>query len=220
MKNVKLSPLAQAFKDHDEKEISLLSSQGETLLSNENPVVLMASGFNGNDLDQFHTQDEKRIGKVVQAAVQSGVDVNAPVEGEPASHYLTREYVSRQMGAEYDTSYAASIGMKENNYMGMLKAYAENGVDFRTRNDEGRSFVEVGRAQARSYAEKHHPETVKPDYSPEHDFASPSFQRVEKEIGASLDDIKIRVRQNTIKDRAQSQAPQPSVSKVKKQDER
>jgi hypothetical protein len=187
MENEKLSPLGQALKDHDEKAISELASQGEKLSVNENPAVLMASGFNGDDLDQFHTQDEKRIGKVVRAAVEAGVDVNAPVGKEPASHYLTREYVRRQMGSEYDTSYAASIGMKEDNYMGMLKAYAENGVDFKARNNEGKSFVEAGKEEAKAYAEKHHPQTMKPDYSQEHDFEAPSFKRVEKEINASLD---------------------------------
>lgn len=54
MADEKLSPLGQALKNHDEKAITELGSQGKKLSKNENPAVLMASGFNGDDLDQFH----------------------------------------------------------------------------------------------------------------------------------------------------------------------
>jgi len=185
-----LSPMAEALKGHDADLIGKLAASGATLRKDEAPAKLMAEGGNPNDLDQFHFQSAPRIASTLQAATKAGIDINTPVDGEPASHFLTRNYVTRMVANDYNTSFAAIFGLTDSNHMKYLQAFAENGVDFLQRDAKGRSFTAVGEEAAEDYAKAKAPRTMKADYERLYDDDHPPFSHVKEGVAWGLKEVK------------------------------
>lgn len=144
--------IAVAAGEHEPGVIRLAASKGDVLAPDVDPILTVASGVCVNDLDFAHHQSARGVDQTLKALRDIGVDLNEVRDGEPAAHRVTRYYGKRMVGAYFDTSYQAQIGMTDTEHGSRLAAFAANGVDFTAVNADGERPKDILLAIAREGA--------------------------------------------------------------------
>jgi hypothetical protein len=85
---------------------------------------------------------------------------------------VTRFYGERILGAYYNTSYAALIGMTDDSHEERLAAFAQNGVDFSVTNAAGDKPKDILREMARIAAKENREDPAKAVSHVEYKFES------------------------------------------------
>lgn len=192
------SALGEAIWEHDSEAIETLVAAGEGLKEGEHPIRLIADGMSVASMDRFSKQSEVHIGKALNALRTAGIDLDAPIEGEPPAFFLTKRYSRRYMSSRLDTSYEAMVGMTDRDHLKYLAVFARAGVDFSKRNEAGESFVTFGHRVAEDYARTREPRIFKPDYEPYHDCQPRPIAQIMKSFDRDILEVKRAAQEHEI----------------------
>lgn len=137
------SPLIEATRDHEPELIEAAHAAGEMYPEKTDVAMLVAKGIRIDDLDAWHHQSAKGISQTLDAVKAAGADINIEIDGVPAAHRLAAYYGEKIVGNFYDNSYAAQVGVTDRGQAERLAVFVEKGVDFSTKDAEGRSPLQI-----------------------------------------------------------------------------
>lgn len=184
------SQMAEAIGARKAGRIAELAASGEVLNTGENAIALLVHGVDPEGPRAPGTAGSGGIEMTLRAARAAGVDLEAPIDGEPPAHYVTRHYMGALAPRYFEESQATIFGQEEVEEVKHLKAFARGGVDFTERNAQGESATSFGRGLVEDYALKHHPECMEGEYELSHVWDTPPYWQVAAAAAHDLGKVK------------------------------
>ena len=132
-----VSLVARALQAQDGTSVEMLLKAGATLAEGENPVKILVNGTSNAAWSYSTDHDQIGIEQSLKALKAAGHDLNAPIDGRPPAFHMVETMVSQAVAHEE----IMGAGDTSNLYQ-TFQAAAENGVDFRARDSEGRTVAQ------------------------------------------------------------------------------
>ncbi len=169
---------AQALRRHHALRVRELAAAGTEMPDGQEAIMLLTSSSDDVDAADFRYRTPSALENTLRELHKAGVDLNVEINGEPASHYLTRHMMTEQAEMYFADPSATLHGDDRSEPVRKLAAFARGGVDFFGRDAQGRGFMALGMDLLRANAELRHPETMSPGYEPSHAWDKPAFSEV------------------------------------------